>query len=188
MKLRQSKRRQLRMSIDEEKKTITMEEKGICEIVSNLLAKYDKYDNITKQFYEIPLTKDFLNEEYIEYIFSTQRRSSEDVVYLSKYLSTYKAKLQLTELKHSSSSSIISLSIQTPYHSGNLVPIKAKMSFQDSQCDSLDLKIKSIVMDNMCNKILHRNQKRYINMNTIDLIAMDKEVEKFQLIIGNYIL
>ena len=90
MKLRQSKRRQLRMSIDEEKKTITMEEKGICEIVSNLLAKYDKYDNITKQFYEIPLTKDFLNEEYIEYIFSTQRRSSEDVVYLSKYLSTYK--------------------------------------------------------------------------------------------------
>ena len=66
MKLRQSKRRQLRMSIDEEKKTITMEEKGICEIVSNLLAKYD---NITKQFYEIALTKDFLNEEYIEYIF-----------------------------------------------------------------------------------------------------------------------
>lgn len=57
MKLRQSKRRQLRMSIDEEKKTITMEEKGICEIVSNLLAKYDKYDNITKQFDEIPLTK-----------------------------------------------------------------------------------------------------------------------------------
>ena len=44
MKLRQSKRRQLRMSIDEEKKTITMEEKGICEIVSNLLAKYDKYE------------------------------------------------------------------------------------------------------------------------------------------------
>ena len=87
MKLRQSKRRQLRMSIDEEKKTISIEEKGICEIVSNLLVKYD---NITKQFYEIPLTKDFLNEEYIEYIFSTQRRSSEDVVYLSKYLSTYK--------------------------------------------------------------------------------------------------
>lgn len=28
--------------------------------------------------------------QYIEYIFSTQRRSSEDVVYLSKYLSTYK--------------------------------------------------------------------------------------------------
>ena len=77
------------------KKTITMEEKGICEIVSNLLAKYDKYDNITKQFYEIPLTKDFLNEEYIEYIFSTQRRSSEDVVYLSKYLSTYKIFLNI---------------------------------------------------------------------------------------------
>lgn len=54
MKLRQSKKRQLQMSIDEEKKTITMEEKGICEIVINLLAKYDK---MTKQFYEIPLTK-----------------------------------------------------------------------------------------------------------------------------------
>lgn len=87
MKLRQSKRRQLRMSINEEKKTISMEEKGICEIVTNLL---NKYDNFTKQFYDIPLTKDFLNEEYIEYIFSTQRRTSEDVVYLSKYLSTYK--------------------------------------------------------------------------------------------------
>ena len=74
----------------------------------------------------------------------------------------------------------MSQSILSPYNSGNLVPIKAKLSFQDSQCDSLDLKIKSMVMDNMCNEILHRNQKNFINVNTIDLIAMDKEVKKFQ--------
>ena len=60
-----------------------------------------------------------------------------------------------------------------------------KIAFHDSLCNYKDKNIENIVMDNVCKSLLtnknnqNKNNNKSIN-STIDFLAIDKVVEKFQ--------
>lgn len=86
MRSSESKKKILKISLDYDKESISNQEKAITQTIEGIIKNTD---NLTKNFYDIPFDKELFSEELLQYIFSSQKRTTHDIIYLSKFLSTF---------------------------------------------------------------------------------------------------
>lgn len=92
MKSSESKKKIFKLSFDYDKQNISNQEKEIIETIEGMIKNTD---NLTKNFYDIPFNKELFSEELLQYIFSSQKRTTQDIIYLSKFLSTFPSFLNI---------------------------------------------------------------------------------------------